>query len=85
MKIHCIGIGGIGLSALARYYRSQGCEVSGSDSVASDLTRALEKEGIIFYQGHNASHIAKDVTKVIYSIAVLESNPEYEEAKKRGL
>ncbi len=85
MKIHCIGIGGIGLSALARYYRSQGCEVSGSDSTASDLTRALEKEGIIFYQGHNASHIVKDVTKVIYSIAVLESNPEYEEAKKRGL
>ncbi|MEN9552021.1 MAG: UDP-N-acetylmuramate--L-alanine ligase, UDP-N-acetylmuramate--alanine ligase [Candidatus Parcubacteria bacterium] len=85
MKIHCIGIGGIGLSALARYYKSQGHEVSGSDSAASDLTKALEKEGVIFYQGHDASHVTEDVAKVVYSIAVLDTNPEYEEAKKRGL
>lgn len=85
MKIHCIGIGGIGLSALARYYKSQGHEVSGSDSTASDLTRTLEKEGIAFHLGHDTSHVAEGVTKVVYSIAVLENNPEYEEAKKRGL
>lgn len=85
MKIHCIGIGGIGLSALARYYKSRGYEVSGSDNASSDLTSALGKEGIIFYPGHDSSHITDGVTKVIYSIAVLESNPEYQEAKKRGL
>ena len=43
MKIHFIGIGGIGVSALARYYLSQGHEVSGSDLVASEITEALEK------------------------------------------
>lgn len=85
MKIHCIGIGGIGLSALARYYKSQGYEVSGSDNTSSDITRALEREGVIFYEGHNRSHVTDGVTKVVYSIAVLESNPEYEEAKSRGL
>ncbi len=85
MKIHCIGIGGIGLSALARYYKSQGHDVSGSDNTVSDLTLALEKEGIVFYKGHDASHVGEGVVRVVYSIAVPENNPEYEEAKKRGL
>lgn len=48
MKIHCSGVGGIGMSALARYYMSQGFSVSGSDSTRSDIVRELEEEGMLF-------------------------------------
>ena len=44
--IHCIGIGGIGVSALARLYRNRGVRVSGSDIAQSEITDALKKEGI---------------------------------------
>jgi UDP-N-acetylmuramate--alanine ligase len=45
MKIHFVGIGGIGVSALARYYLAQGYKISGSDLVSSEITKALEKLG----------------------------------------
>ena len=44
MKVHLIGIGGIGVSALAQYYLSKGYEVSGSDLVASEITDFLKKK-----------------------------------------
>ncbi len=44
-KIHFIGIGGIGISALAQYYLAKGAEVSGSDLVSSEITELLEKKG----------------------------------------
>ena len=44
--IYFIGIGGIGMSAIARYYQFKGCHVSGYDRTPSDLTHALEAEGI---------------------------------------
>lgn len=81
MKIHCIGIGGIGLSALARYYAAQGHTVSGSDGSASHLLTTLEREGIRVYVGHNALHVPEDVDKVVYSIAVQDDNQELVQAR----
>jgi UDP-N-acetylmuramate--alanine ligase len=83
MKIHFIGIGGIGVSALARYYLAQGHEISGSDLVSSEITKALEKLGAeIFIGKHKAKNLPKDADLVIYSPAVEEKNPELKEANK---
>jgi UDP-N-acetylmuramate--alanine ligase len=65
MKIHFIGIGGIGVSALARYYLAQGNEVSGSDLVSSEITKALEKLGAkIFIGKHKAKNLPRDANLV---------------------
>ena len=46
LKIHFIGIGGIGVSALAKYYLEKGHKISGSDLVSSEITEALKKKGV---------------------------------------
>jgi len=85
MKIHCIGIGGIGVSALARYYIAQGHQVSGSDLAASEITSALEKEGVKIFIGQKAENILQDLDLVMYSPAVQPNNPERAQAEKFGL
>ena len=81
LKIHFIGIGGIGVSALARYYLAQGHEVSGSDLVSSEITDALKKIGAEIYIGSHTSRTLLDVVDlVIYSQAVQKSNPELKRA-----
>jgi UDP-N-acetylmuramate--alanine ligase len=85
MKIHCIGIGGIGLSALARYYKAQGHEVSGSDASSSELVETLRKEGISVAFGHAAENVADDVDLVVYTIAAQDSNVELVQARSRGV
>ncbi|MBL4693951.1 UDP-N-acetylmuramate--L-alanine ligase [Candidatus Gracilibacteria bacterium] len=75
MNIHFIGIGGIGNSALAQIYKSQGHTVSGSDSTTSDLTKHLEESGIKVSIGHNAEN-AKDAELIVYSPAIPQNNPE---------
>lgn len=83
MKIHFIGIGGIGVSALAKYYLEKGCQVSGSDLVSSEITKALRKKGAKLLIGeHKAKNLPKNVDLVIYSPAVPKDNPELKEAKK---
>ena len=84
-KIHFIGIGGIGMSALARLFKSRGLEVSGSDMSRSEITDALEKEGIKIFLTQVAENISDEVDCVIYTIAVKGDNPEFAEVKKRGL
>ena len=77
MRVHFIGIGGIGVSALARYYLAQGHQVSGSDLVSSEITDALKKSGAkIFIGRHKAKNLPKDADLVIYSPAIQKSNPE---------
>jgi len=77
LKIHFIGIGGIGVSALAKYYLEKGAKVTGSDLVSSEITEALKKLGAkIFIGKHKAKNLAEDVDLVIYSPAVQKSNPE---------
>ena len=85
-NIHFIGIGGIGVSALAKYYHSKGAEITGSDLNNSEITEALEKEGIKVYIGkHNPEIINSNIDKVIYSPAIPENNPEKIKAKELGL
>ena len=71
-NIYFIGIGGIGMSALARYYKFKGLNVSGYDKTPSDLTHELEKEGIGVHYEDNTDYIPKDVenTLVVYTPAI---------------
>lgn len=80
-----IGIGGIGMQAVARLLKAEGARVSGSDMYDFEARAALEQEGIKVYIGHDADHVAPDVSEVIYSIAVPESNPEILRARELGL
>ncbi|MBK2000303.1 UDP-N-acetylmuramate--L-alanine ligase [Campylobacter sp. 2018MI35] len=83
-KIHFIGIGGIGISALARFLKEKGCEISGSDLKESKITKKLEKEGVkIFIPHHQDNVLNKDL--VIYSAAIKEENPEFKYAKSLGI
>ncbi len=83
MKIHFIGIGGIGVSALAQYYLSKGYQVSGSDLVSSEITEALKKKGAKILIGkHRKENLPKNVDLVIYSPAVQKTNPELRAAFK---
>ncbi|MEK7607026.1 MAG: UDP-N-acetylmuramate--L-alanine ligase [Patescibacteria group bacterium] len=81
-KIHCIGIGGIGVSALAKWYRLQGCSVNGSDVKKSEISADCEAMGIEVFEGHNPNNIRPDTDMVIYSDAVQENNPERNEARR---
>ncbi|OGY57143.1 MAG: hypothetical protein A2Y84_01285 [Candidatus Colwellbacteria bacterium RBG_13_48_8] len=85
-KIHCIGIGGIGVSALARYYLNQGYAVSGSDLVRSEITQSLLKDGVdIYIGGGKPELINENIEKVIYSPAVGLGHPELVRARDLGL
>ncbi|MEK7634957.1 MAG: UDP-N-acetylmuramate--L-alanine ligase [Patescibacteria group bacterium] len=84
-KYHFVGIGGIGVSAIARMLSLKGKIVTGSDSNQSEITDDLEKLGIKIFIGQRAENLEKDVEVVIYSIAIKEDNPEILEAQKRGL
>ena len=86
MKIHFIGIGGIGMSALAQFYLAQGDQVFGSDLVTSLITDSLKKQGAkIFLGSHQEKNLKPDIDLVIYSAAVPKDNPELAAAKKRGI
>ena len=83
MRIHFIGIGGIGVSALATYYLERGHSVSGSDLFESEITNALAQKGARIHIGpHRAENVPWDARMVIYSPAVLRTNPEREEAER---
>jgi UDP-N-acetylmuramate--alanine ligase len=83
-QVHFIGIGGIGMSALARYFLSEGWKVSGSDLSPSDILKELRKEGAHIKIGHHYSLIRANepINLVIYNQAIPEDNPELIQAKK---
>ncbi len=81
-KIHFIGIGGIGLCAIARLMKEKGKEVSGSDLSPSLMTDKLEKAGIKIYIGQSEENISQDMDLIIYTTAVPENNPELKKARK---
>lgn len=84
--VHCVGIGGIGVSGVARFCAAQGKTVSGSDLTQTDLTHALAHEGIEVHIGASqADWVAADCDLLVYSEAVPESAPERIEAAKRGI
>lgn len=83
--IHFIGIGGIGVSALARFFRARGAEVSGSDRADFDGAKDLESRGMKVYTKHVAENIPANAEAVVYSSAVPEDNPELVFAKEKGI
>ncbi|TSC68766.1 MAG: UDP-N-acetylmuramate--alanine ligase [Parcubacteria group bacterium Gr01-1014_66] len=86
MHIHFIGIGGIGVSALARYYLSKGARVSGSDLMASEITDALLHEGAEIVLGRQQKkNFPETAEKVVFTAATPGTNPELREAKRRGI
>lgn len=85
-RIHFIGIGGIGMSALARLFRSRGSRVSGSDVAHSEITGALRREGVRIAIGpHRAANVPPRTMEVIRTSAVQDNSPEVREARERGL
>jgi len=84
-KVHFIGIGGIGTSALARWFLSCGYDVSGSDINLSEIISELKKQGVKVFIGHRPENLAKEIQLVIYSAAVPFNNPEFQKAKKLGI
>lgn len=82
IKAHFVGIGGIGVSAIARMMIIEGKIVSGSDSSESLITKELEKLGAKIFLGHNANNVAHDVDLLVYTPAVTEENVELKKAKK---
>ncbi|MFZ2784084.1 MAG: UDP-N-acetylmuramate--L-alanine ligase [Sediminibacterium sp.] len=75
-NIYFIGIGGIGMSALARYFLSKGVRVSGYDKTVTTLTTALEKEGIAVHYSENIDLAPKDVDVVVYTPAIPAQHAE---------
>lgn len=82
---HLVGIGGIGMSGLARQLLARGYAVSGSDLKASDLTDALQATGVRVATGHDAANLPDGCTMVVRSAAVPDENPEVARAKEHGI
>ena len=83
-KIHCIGIGGIGLSAIAEILLSRGYNVSGSDRKEYEITDRLRQTGAVIYLEHVAENV-ENADLVVYSAAIAEDNPEMVRAKQLGI
>ncbi|MEK7108823.1 MAG: Mur ligase domain-containing protein [Patescibacteria group bacterium] len=84
-KIYMVGIGGIGMSALAQLFAAQGVAVSGSDREESPVTRVLVQKGVSVVVGQAAANVPKDASLVIYSDAVPQDNPERARARELGI
>jgi UDP-N-acetylmuramate--alanine ligase len=83
-RVHFVGIGGAGLSGIARIMLARGITVSGSDAKESSALEALRGLGARVDVGHAAEHV-RDVDTVVVSTAVREDNPEVVEALRQGL
>jgi UDP-N-acetylmuramate--alanine ligase len=82
--IHLIGIGGAGLSAIARVLLEQGAIVSGSDLLISSVAEALARDGASVFEGHTAENVdGADV--VVFSSAIPEDNVEIRAAREKGI
>ncbi|MBC7539882.1 MAG: UDP-N-acetylmuramate--L-alanine ligase [Bacteriovorax sp.] len=84
VKIHFIGIGGIGMSGIAEVLIASGYSVSGSDVSESANVKKLKKLGAEIYIGHKEENL-NNVTVIVYSSAVNDSNPEVVRAKREGI
>ncbi len=82
--LHFVGIGGIGMSALARLALEKGIAVSGSDKQESDVTQSLANMGARIFVGHQASNV-KEAAGLVVSTAITEDNPELSQARAQSL
>ncbi len=84
-RVHIVGIGGIGASAMAKWFLLQGAVVSGSDRTSTDITRELADLGTTIYEGHEAGHVPEGTELILYSPAVSQDNPERAIGTTRGI
>lgn len=83
-KLHFVGIGGVGMSAIAEVMLDKGYEISGSDLSESEVVQKLRAKGAVIYKGHAAANVeGKDA--IVLSSAIHQDNPELVQAKKLGL
>src|SRR5438477_4123059 len=85
VKVHFVGIGGIGMSGIAELLLNLGYRVSGSDLKESEITRRLAALGGTVAVGHRAENVAADVDVVVTSSAVKRGNPEVNAARDRSV
>ncbi len=83
-NIHCIGIGGVGVSAIAEILLARGYNVSGSDMKESEITDHLKNQGATIYVGHRAENV-ENADLIIYSAAIAEENPEIKRAREKNI
>ena len=83
-RVHFVGIGGAGMSGIARIMLSRGLEVSGCDARDSRAVAALRARGALVEVGHDAAHL-RDVDTLVVSSAIRPNNPDLVEAERRGL
>jgi UDP-N-acetylmuramate--alanine ligase len=84
-KIYFLGIGGIGMSALARYFRSKGVEIYGYDKTPSSLTDELEGEGMVIHFTDDSSAIPENIDLIIYTPAIPRELGEFKFLKESGI
>ncbi|CAM5365964.1 UDP-N-acetylmuramate--L-alanine ligase [Streptomyces abikoensis] len=82
---HFIGIGGAGMSGIAKILAQRGARVAGSDAKESATAAALRELGATVHIGHAADHLAADATCVVVSSAIRADNPELAAAAERGI
>jgi UDP-N-acetylmuramate--alanine ligase len=83
--IHLVGIGGAGMSGLARLAAQAGYRVSGSDRDDSEILAELRKLGVNAVTGHSADAVPADTATVVVSTAIAPDNPELQRAREAGL
>jgi UDP-N-acetylmuramate--alanine ligase len=84
-KVHCIGVGGIGISAVAKFLVVKGKEVSGSDATASAIVDGAKDAGVETWVGSKPEQISKDIDLIVYSEAVPAEHPERAKAAELGI
>ena len=84
-QLHFIGVGGVGMSGIARVAHDQGMAVSGSDIKESRYTKQLRDAGVTVFIGQDGANIPDGDVTVVVSTAILENNPELIEARRRNL
>ncbi|MFM7840180.1 MAG: UDP-N-acetylmuramate--L-alanine ligase [Chitinophagaceae bacterium] len=84
-NVYFIGIGGIGMSALARYFQGKGCQVSGYDKQPTPLTRQLEAEGIAVHYTESPERVPVSADAVIYTPAIPATHAELKYSRQQGL
>ncbi|RKW71665.1 UDP-N-acetylmuramate--L-alanine ligase [Galactobacter caseinivorans] len=83
-RVHLLGIGGVGVSAVARLLLAEGVSVSGTDAKDLPVLDQLRAAGATVYVGFDADHV-RDADTLVVSSVIQAGNPELEEAKRRGL
>lgn len=84
-RVHFVGIGGIGMSGLARLFLHEGAEVSGSDVQKTELTETLKAESITVSYEQTADNISDDLNLVVYTEAMSHDHPELVAAREKGI